>query len=36
LGSPIRANRALIVGSGSGRCNIFSDAGATRRVATIV
>lgn len=36
LGSPIFANRALVVGSGSGRCNIFSDAGATRRVATIV
>ncbi|KAI4609171.1 hypothetical protein J4E83_008813 [Alternaria metachromatica] len=36
LGSPIRANRALIVGSGSGSCSIFSDAAATRRIATIV
>jgi hypothetical protein len=34
LGSPIFANRALVVGS-SGRCNIFSDAAATKRVATI-
>ncbi|KAG9195748.1 hypothetical protein G6011_00869 [Alternaria panax] len=36
LGSPIVANRALIVGAGSGRCNIFSDAAGTRKVATIV
>ncbi|KAI4948361.1 hypothetical protein J4E91_005783 [Alternaria rosae] len=36
LGSPIRANRALIVGSGSGSCSIFSDAQATKKVATIV
>ena len=36
LGSPIRANRALIVGSGSGSCSIFSDAAATRKIATIV
>ncbi|KAI4958100.1 hypothetical protein J4E86_003696 [Alternaria arbusti] len=36
LGSPIRANRALVVGSGSGSCSIFTDAAATRRIATIV
>jgi len=36
LGSPIRANRALVVGSGSGSCGIFSDAQGTRRIATIV
>ncbi|KAF1834597.1 hypothetical protein BDW02DRAFT_549913 [Decorospora gaudefroyi] len=36
LGRPVQANRALIVGAGTGRCDIFSDAGATRRVARIV
>ncbi|CAG5154287.1 uncharacterized protein ALTATR162_LOCUS3545 [Alternaria atra] len=36
LGRPVRANRALIVGAGNGRCNIFSDAAGTKRVATIV
>ncbi|KAB2104608.1 hypothetical protein AG0111_0g7125 [Alternaria gaisen] len=36
LGRPVFANRALIVGAGNGRCNIFSDAAGTKRVATIV
>jgi hypothetical protein len=37
LGRPVFANRALIVGgAGDGRCNIFSDAVGTKRVATIV
>ncbi|KAF2024596.1 hypothetical protein EK21DRAFT_13084, partial [Setomelanomma holmii] len=35
LGNPIIANRALVVGSGSGTCNIFRDANAQQRVATI-
>lgn len=34
LGSGVPANRALVV-SGSGSCDIFKDAGATQKVATI-
>ncbi|KAH3976779.1 hypothetical protein HBI56_016160 [Parastagonospora nodorum] len=36
LGANVSANRALVVGSSkSGTCNIFKDAAATQRVATI-
>ncbi|KAH7348168.1 hypothetical protein BKA66DRAFT_576185 [Pyrenochaeta sp. MPI-SDFR-AT-0127] len=34
LGNPVQANRAGVV-SGSGSCNIFRDAAAKQRVATI-
>ncbi|KAH7089968.1 hypothetical protein FB567DRAFT_619363 [Paraphoma chrysanthemicola] len=35
LGNPLIANRALVVGSASGTCNIFRDAAGRQRVATI-